>query len=118
MNTFKVNLFIHILKYSTVHSWAREQPADLSYYKLPDMARSYETAVVDYHHYKEIHEGSSAFHSSVSNSVEAIQPSKSYRHYSSWAYRKYGLMHHPNYSLTHGPQYGQKAVHVPFQILI
>ena len=49
MNTHKGGL-IHVVKYFTVHLWARELPNDLAYNKLLEKAKNHETAVADYHH--------------------------------------------------------------------
>ena len=50
MNTHQMNLFVYVVKYFAVHSWAGEQPADLTYDKLLDNAKSHGMTAVDYHH--------------------------------------------------------------------
>ena len=53
MNTHKVDLFIHTVKYSAFCSWAREQWADLAYDRLLDKYKSQETAMAEDLHDKE-----------------------------------------------------------------
>ena len=53
MNTCKVDLFIHAVKYFPLHSWPREQLADLAYDRLLEKATSCETSLSEYHHSKE-----------------------------------------------------------------
>ena len=48
----KVNLFIQAITYLAVHSWAREQPADLGYDILFENAKNQKTTVAYYHQYK------------------------------------------------------------------
>ena len=72
MNTHKVDLFNLAVKYFAVCSWAREQPADLAYYKLLDKVTSHETAVAEYHHRKVHIQDSTAFPATVSVSIHAV----------------------------------------------
>ena len=61
MNTYEVDLFIHTVKYFTVYSWARKQPADVVSNRIPDKAKSHNTARAEYHHDKANEQDSVAF---------------------------------------------------------
>ena len=54
-------MFLHTRKYFVVCSLSREQPADIAFDRLLNKAKSYDTAMADYHHDKEPCQDPSAF---------------------------------------------------------
>ena len=78
MNTHKVNLFFHAIKYFAIRSWAKEKPTDLAYDQLLDKAKCHKTAVGEYNHDKESRNASMLFPSTVSVSTDAVHLSDSY----------------------------------------
>ena len=50
MNTHKVNLFIHTVKYFAIRSLRGKEPADVADGKLLDKVKSHKLAVAEYNH--------------------------------------------------------------------
>ena len=72
MNTCKVQLFVHEIKFFIVCSLGREQLADLGYDRLLDKAESHETAMAEYHLDNKSRQDSMAFPAMFSTSIDAV----------------------------------------------